>query len=100
MTRSQLAALKPAQAPVALGRLTTGGEAGVGSQRQQTEDLLRGQQRRLANLPGDLLAGHAEQVQQAKLFLRQAEEAWQNSDIEGARTLATKAKVLLDELTA
>ena len=99
-TKSQLAALTPPPAPVALGRLTTGGEAGNGTLRQQTEDLLRGQMRRVAGLSTDTIAGYGEQVQQAKLFLRQAEEAWRNSDVEGARTLATKAKLLLDELPA
>ena len=41
---------------------------------------------------------HAREIDQARLFLKQATEAWNKQDIEGARTLATKAKLLLDEI--
>ncbi len=96
-SQSQMAALKP-PVPVDLGQLTAGGEADNGTLRQETEALLRGQQRRLAALPRKLANTHIQQVQQARLFLRQADEAWKKLDVEGARTLATKAKVLLDEI--
>lgn len=97
-TKSQLAALTPPSSPVELGQLTTGGEAGNASLRQQTENLLRNQQKRLAALPGNLVTRDSPQVQQVKLFLRQADDAWKALDLEGTRTLATKARVLLDEL--
>ncbi len=84
--------------PVDLGQLTTGGEANNAALRQGTEDLLRAQQRRLINLSSSIAAAHGEQVEQARLFLRQADDAWKKLDVEGARTLATKAKVILDEI--
>ncbi len=100
-TAAQIAALTPPlPVPVDLGQLTAGGESANSTLRQQTEDLLRNQQRRLAALAPSLASSHAQQVQQARLFLRQADEAWKKLDVEGARTLATKAKVLLDELLA
>ena len=85
--------------PVELGQLTTGGEANNAALRQSAEDLLRAQQRRLVALPPAVAAAHSDQTERARLFLRDADEAWKKLDIEGTRTLATKAKVLLDEIT-
>ena len=86
-------------APVDLGQLTTGGEATNTALRQTTEDLLRTQQKRLIALPSALSLLYSEQVERARLFLRDADDAWKKVDIEGARNLATKAKILLDEIT-
>ncbi len=99
-TPAQTAAIAPPPPapPVDLGQLTTGGESDNSALRQQTEDLIRGQERRLAIMPAATAALHSQQVEQARLFLRQAEEAWKKLDLEGARTLATKAKLLLDEI--
>ena len=82
--------------PLELGQLTTGDTAPL---RQQTEDLLRSQQRRLAATSPALAALHSQQIEQARLFLKQADDAWQKSDVDGTLTLATKAKLLLDEIT-
>jgi hypothetical protein len=84
--------------PIDLGQLTAGNEAGNTTFRQQTEDLMKAQNRRLITIPSAVSVLHAQQVEQARLFLRQADEAWKKLDIEGAHTLATKAKVLLDEI--
>ena len=81
--------------PLELGQLTTGDTAPL---RQQTEDLLRSQQRRLSAISTAVAALHSQQIEEARLFLKQADDAWQKSDVDGARTLATKAKVLLDEI--
>ena len=81
-----------------LGELTTGGESNNDSLRRETDSLLKSQNRRLSGLTKTVIALHSQQVEQARLFLRQAGEAWNKHDVEGARTLATKAKVLLDEL--
>lgn len=98
-TQRQLARLlPPLPPPIALGELTTGGEAGNDSLRQQTELLLRSQNQRLSALPNASVALHSRQVDDARLFLRQADEAWRKLDLEGARTLATKARLLLDEI--
>jgi outer membrane biosynthesis protein TonB len=93
-------ATAPAAAPpVELGQLSTGGEANNAALRQGAEDLLRAQQKRLLALPPAVTAAHREQTERASLFLRDADDAWKKLDIEGTRTLATKAKVLLDEIT-
>lgn len=81
--------------PIKLGHLTAGDAAPL---RQQTEDLLRAQQRRLSGVSPSIAALHSQQIEQARLFLRQADDAWKKSDVDGALTLATKAKVLLDEV--
>ena len=87
--------ITPAPAPpIELGQLTTGDTA----PRQQTEELLRSQQRRLGAIPPAVAALHSRQIEQARLFSKQADDAWQKSDVDGAGTLATKAKVLLDEV--
>lgn len=81
-----------------LGELTTGGESNNDALRRETDSLLKSQNRRLSGLTRAIIALHSHQVEQARLFLRQAGEAWNKQDVEGARTLATKAKVLLDEV--
>ncbi|WP_047488193.1 hypothetical protein [Terriglobus sp. TAA 43] len=81
-----------------LGELTTGGESNNEQFRHQTEDLLRTQNRRLTSMSTAIIAMHSQQVEQARLYLRQAADAWKKQDMEGARTLGTKAKVILDEI--
>ncbi|WP_157178277.1 hypothetical protein [Terriglobus roseus] len=84
--------------PMDLGNLTTGGESTNTALLQETDDLLKTQTRRLAGISTATIALHTQQVEQARLFLKQASDAWTKQDIEGARTLATKAKVILDEV--
>jgi hypothetical protein len=91
-------AIAVAPPPMDLGNLTTGGESTNTALRQQTDDLLKAQTRRLNAIPTSTIALHTQQIEQARLFLKQANDAWTKQDIEGARTLATKAKVLLDEV--
>ncbi len=98
-TARQLASLlPPAPPPMGLGELSTGGESSDSELRLQTETLLRVQQQRLQSLPQTSTVLHSQQVEQASLFLHQALEAWRNHDIEGARVLAMKTKLLLDEI--
>lgn len=98
-TARQLALLlPPAPRPLALGELSTGGELTDKPLRQQTESLLHSQQMRLQALSRPSAALHSQQVEQARLFLRQALEAWREHDIEAAHVLATKAKLLMDEI--
>ena len=91
----QVTLAPPPPPPQELGQLTTGDAAPL---RQQTEELLRSQQRRLSAISPAVAALHSQQIEQARLFLKQADDAWQKADVDGARTLATKAKVLLDEV--
>ncbi len=45
-----------------------------------------------------IVAGEKAQVSKVKNFLKDAQEALKTGDAEGAKTLATKAKLLLDDL--
>jgi hypothetical protein len=81
-----------------IGQLTAGPTQDTSGSRQQAATLIGSTQRgvnSLRNLNGD----QNKTVAQIRSFLDQAERALQNGDVDGAHTLATKAKTLLDELT-
>lgn len=81
-----------------IGQLTAGPTQDTSGSRQQAATLIDSTQRgvnSLRNLNGD----QNKTVAQIRSFLDQAERALTNGDVDGAHTLATKAKTLLDELT-
>ena len=81
-----------------IGQLTAGPTQDTSGSRQQAATLIDSTQRgvnSLRNLNGD----QNKTVAQIRSFLDQAERALHNGDVDGAHTLATKAKTLLDELT-
>jgi hypothetical protein len=85
-------------APTPIGQLTAGPTQDGSGSRQQAATLIDSTQRgvnSLRNLNGD----QNKTVVQIRSFLDQAERALHNGDVDGAHTLATKAKTLLDELT-
>jgi hypothetical protein len=87
-----------AAAPTSIGQLTAAPSPESSGSRQQASDLIDSTQRGvngLHNLNGD----QNKTVAQIHSFLDQAERALHNGDVDGAHTLATKAKTLLDELT-
>jgi hypothetical protein len=84
--------------PTAIGQLTAGPTPDTSGSRQQAATLIDSTQRgvnSLRNLNGD----QNKTVVQIRSFLDQAQRALHNGDVDGAHTLATKAKTLLDELT-
>jgi hypothetical protein len=84
--------------PTSIGILTAGPTSDTSGSRQQAVDLIYSTQRgvnTLRNLNGD----QSKTVAQIRSFLDQAQRALHNGDVDGAHTLATKAKTLLDELT-
>ena len=84
--------------PTAIGQLTAGPTPDTSGSRQQAASLIDTTQRgvnSLRNLNGD----QNKTVAQIRSFLDQAQRALHNGDVDGAHTLATKAKTLLDELT-
>jgi hypothetical protein len=95
------AAVDTPQAPPvegnAIGALSLGGEANPRAQ-QQTNELLASIDRRLNALPPQTANAEKSQVSQVRNFQRQAQDALNSGDIEGATTLATKAKLILDDL--
>ncbi len=81
----------------AIGALSLGGETNPRAQ-QQTSELLASIDRRLNALPANTVNAEKAQVSQIRNFQRQAQDALNSGDIEGATTLATKAKLILDDL--
>jgi hypothetical protein len=84
--------------PTVIGQLTAGPTPDTSLSRQQAASLIDTTQRgvnSLRNLNGD----QNKTVAQIRNFLDQAQRALHNGDVDGAHTLATKAKTLLDELT-
>jgi hypothetical protein len=55
-------------------------------------------QNRLSNLSANKVRQERSQVSRIRNFRRQAQDALNSGDVEGAKTLATKARLLLDDL--
>lgn len=83
--------------PTTIGQITAGPTQDTTESRQQATKLINTTEHGvdlLKNLNGD----QSKTVAQIRSFLEQAERALHAGDIDGANTLATKAKTLLDEL--
>ena len=81
----------------AIGALTAGGEASPQT-KQEAADLIASIEKRLNALPAQKTDDQKAQVSKVKNFLKDSQEALKSGDAEGAKTLATKAKLLLDDL--
>ncbi len=81
-----------------IGALTPGGSDETPHTRQDAQELLASTDKRLNALPPQTQQAQRAQISQIRNFWKQAVEALQAGDAEGARTLATKAKLLLDDL--
>src|SRR5258708_7970197 len=95
----QIAAAVPPPSPedLAIGALTAGGEANPQT-KQDAADLITASEKRLNALPTQKAEEEKAQVSKVKNFLKDAQDALKTGDAEGAKTLATKAKLLLDDL--
>jgi len=93
----QVASAAPAPEETAIGALTAGGEANPQT-KQEAADLITSSEKRLNALPAQKAEDEKAQVSKVKNFLKDAQEALKTGDAEGAKTLATKAKLLLDDL--
>ncbi len=91
---TQVAAAEPA---ISLGQLSAGGDSGT-ALRSETDKMIAAQKQRLEKLPSSLVSSHPTETDQVRRFLKGSETAWQAGDVEGAHTLALKAKILLDDL--
>ncbi|QEE29499.1 hypothetical protein FTW19_16740 [Terriglobus albidus] len=80
-----------------IGELSTGGDTSAQA-RQQAAELIAATQRRLEGLSGSVAGSHKTAVDQIKDFLLKAREALKAGDVDGANTLTTKAKLLLDDI--
>ena len=66
--------------------------------RQEVLEMIAANERRLGSLPADTVRSQAALVGKVRTFQRDAQQALDSGDAEGARTLATKGKLLLDDL--
>jgi ribosomal protein S20 len=94
---TQVAAAEPSPEVTAIGSLTAGGEASPQT-KQEAEDLIASSEKRLNALSAQKAEEEKAQVSKVKNFLKDAQDALKSGDAEGAKTLATKAKLLLDDL--
>lgn len=93
----QVASGEPTAEETAIGALTAGGEANPRMQ-QEAVDLIAANEKRLNALSAQIVEAEKAQISKVRNFQRQAQEALNSGDAEGAKTLATKAKLLLDDL--
>jgi ribosomal protein S20 len=93
----QVASAAPPPEETAIGALTAGGEASPQT-KQDATDLIASSEKRLNALSAQKAEEEKAQVSKVKNFLKDAQEALKSGDAEGAKTLATKAKLLLDDL--
>ncbi len=80
-----------------IGELTPGGDQDPKAQQEAT-DLIAANEKRLSALPADTVRAQASLVSNVRNFQRQAQQALRTGDAGGAKTLATKGKLLLDDL--
>jgi hypothetical protein len=92
-----VAGATPAPAPSvsAIGTLTGGAS---GDSRSQAEDLINTTEKGVNGITRPLNDSETKTAAQIHEFLKQAREALTSGDVDGASTLAKKAKVLLAEL--
>ncbi len=80
-----------------LGALSPGGDADP-KQQQEVAEKISGVDKRIADLPTATADKEQKQIAKVKLFLKEASDALKSGDVEGAKILATKAELLLDDL--
>jgi hypothetical protein len=80
----------------AIGTLSSGDPSDL---RQETTETLSDTERGLKGLGRQLNGQEQKTVAQIRQFIRQARKALNSGDVDGAHTLASKAKVLLSELS-
>ena len=81
-----------------IGELTTGDTAGQAQKGKETSDIISNTESGLNSIKRPLSSQEQETMTQIRTFLTKAKTALSNQDYDGAYILATKAKVLLDEL--
>lgn len=82
-----------------IGQLTSGASDNSVQRHKEVLQLIESTDQGVNNLKRSLNSKEKETVTQIRVFLKQAKEALNSEDIDGATNLANKAKVLLDELT-
>ena len=80
-----------------IGALTPGGEQ-VPEQHQRAVELITANDKRLSGLSAEFRERQKDQLIRVQNFQKQAQTALAAGDADGAYTLATKARLLLDDL--
>lgn len=86
-----------AAAAANLGSLTVGGEQNPRAL-EEAADVIASNERRLSGLSAERAKGQAALVSNVRNFQKDAQVALKSGDAEGAKTLATKGRLLLDDL--
>jgi hypothetical protein len=94
---TQVASAEGVDEESAIGALTAGGDA-TPQTRQEATELIASNDKRLKALPASIVKSQRSQINKIVNFQRQAQQALNTGDAEGAKTLATKAKLLLYDL--
>jgi ribosomal protein S20 len=94
---TQAVVAEPGSQAAAIGALTAGEEANPQT-KQDAADLIVSIEKRLNSLPAQTTDEQKAQISKVRNFWRDAQAALKSGDAEGAMTLATKAKLLLDDL--
>jgi hypothetical protein len=84
-------------AALAMGDLTSGNETMPQSQ-QQARDLIASILKRIGALPAKTINAEKKELRDVHRFVEQAQQALTSGDPDGAINLATKARVLMDDL--
>ena len=93
---NQVASAEAPDESLSIGELT-GGDVNPQT-KQEAADLITSNDKRLKALSASTLKTQRTQVSKIRNFQKQAQDALNSGDAEGAMTLATKAKLLLYEL--
>jgi hypothetical protein len=88
-------AANPSTSVSAIGELSGGAS---GDQRSQTQEMINATEKGVNSITRTLSDSETKTAAQIHEFLKQAREALTSGDVDGATTLAKKAKVLLAEL--
>jgi outer membrane biosynthesis protein TonB len=96
---TQQAATGEAPETSPIGQLSTAGESTGTPARQTVLDIIASTEKGLGDLKRTLSPAEQQTTMQIRTFLAKAKQALSQDDLDGAHTLAVKAKVLLDELT-
>jgi ribosomal protein S20 len=91
------ASIEPSPEVTAIGALTAGGETNPQA-KQEAADLIASIEKRLNAFTAQTTDDQKAQISKVRNFWRDAQAALKSGDAEGAKTLATKAKLLLDDL--
>ena len=95
-TTEQAANTSPSPEVSAIGQLSSGDPADL---RRQTEDSIAAIEQGLKNINRSLDDQEKKTADHIREFIKEARTALNSGDVDGAHTLADKAKVLLNELT-